>query len=319
MSDDTNEKLYAALADLQRLLQGRDGERILSSCSSLMALLKTTEPVQPPDGKAAGSGGPAKDGVESFVDDLLAGRIFDVYLIRECMDSFRWNIRGKMRILSVRPDAGASPGAAQGALRQIERCFPDMTVFMYGAYVKTVLLLDTETMRKQDAMRAFEALLEKQDLFAGLSRVFSDIREFAERSEESDKALELGCIFDPSLRLYDYDDYSIYHMLEVCQPHTKVMKFCHTSIIKLAEYDRAHSHELVDTLKYYLFHNRSATKAAAHLHLHRNTMNYRIEKIRELLDIDIDDSRTSFMLMLSFYILDYCGATVMRGIPEKLE
>jgi DNA-binding PucR family transcriptional regulator len=108
-------------------------------------------------------------------------------------------------------------------------------------------------------------------------------------------------------------------MFEVCQPNTKVMKFCHSSIIKLAEYDREHSGELVDTLKHYLFRNRNIAEAAAHIHIHRNTMSYRIGKIRELLEVDIDDAKTSFGLMLSFYILDYYRATVMRGGNEKLD
>jgi sugar diacid utilization regulator len=257
--------------------------------------------------------------LEFFIGDLLAGRITDVYLIRERMDYFHWNIKGTMRILSVRSVSRDSSKNPQITLEKIEKHFPKMTVFPYGAFIKVILLMDDKFIDADEKIERLAPLLKGEGLCAGLSRVFTKINEFTERNEESNKALELGPTFDPGLSLYRYDDYAIYHMLEECQPHTKVMKFCHSAIIKLAEYDRKHSGELVDTLKYYLFNNRNATEAANYVHVHRNTMNYRMNKIRELLDVDFDDTKISFELMLSFYILDYYEAMIMRGSREMIE
>jgi len=51
--------------------------------------------------------------------------------------------------------------------------------------------------------------------------------------------------------------------------------------------------------------DRSAAKAAEKLHLHRSTFFYRIKKLEELLDVDLNDSKLLFLYELSFKIWDY--------------
>lgn len=46
--------------------------------------------------------------------------------------------------------------------------------------------------------------------------------------------------------------------------------------------------ELVHTLEKYLECNYSRTLTAQKLHIHRNTLNYRLQKINELLGQDVD-------------------------------
>jgi DNA-binding PucR family transcriptional regulator len=47
--------------------------------------------------------------------------------------------------------------------------------------------------------------------------------------------------------------------------------------------------ELVRTLEVYLDHQSSSTQAAADLRVHRNTVLNRVERIRSLLTVDLDD------------------------------
>lgn len=55
----------------------------------------------------------------------------------------------------------------------------------------------------------------------------------------------------------------------------------------------------IETLEIYLAANRSLIEAARHLHLHRNAVVYRIKKIVELLDVDLEDADTRFLLELA--------------------
>ena len=62
----------------------------------------------------------------------------------------------------------------------------------------------------------------------------------------------------------------------------------------------------MDTLFYYLQFAGSTTRAAKLLCLHKNTMLYRMGRIRELLGMDLTSGEDLFMLQTSFRALMYC-------------
>ena len=68
------------------------------------------------------------------------------------------------------------------------------------------------------------------------------------------------------------------------------------------QYDEKHGSGLYDTLFQYLFQDRSIQKGAEALHIHRNSFLYRIHRIKELTQIDLEDPSARFYLMLSFLL-----------------
>ena len=62
--------------------------------------------------------------------------------------------------------------------------------------------------------------------------------------------------------------------------------FCQQTIGPLMEYDRMFNTQLVDTLKALLTEDFNWTRTAARLYVHVNTLRYRYEKIRQILDMD---------------------------------
>jgi sugar diacid utilization regulator len=59
------------------------------------------------------------------------------------------------------------------------------------------------------------------------------------------------------------------------------------------------SQVMLHTLRFYLDSQGSTTKAAEHLHMHRNAVAYRINRIFQLLDVDRHDPETRLMLQLA--------------------
>ena len=67
----------------------------------------------------------------------------------------------------------------------------------------------------------------------------------------------------------------------------------------LLDYDVAHGSELVRTLDAYLRRDGSLNELAESLMIHRSTLVYRLRRIRELLEVDIDDSALRLDLSLA--------------------
>ena len=74
---------------------------------------------------------------------------------------------------------------------------------------------------------------------------------------------------------------------------------------KLHRYDEINTGNLCETLENYLAHNCNAKKTAETMFLHRNTMNYRLKKISELLSCDFEDMDKCLALKLAFMIVKY--------------
>lgn len=79
---------------------------------------------------------------------------------------------------------------------------------------------------------------------------------------------------------------------------------CHENLLKLKETDEENHSEYMKTLRAYLDENLNATRAAEELFIHRSTFLYRLEKIKEILQSDLDDPDEIFYLNFSFRLLE---------------
>ena len=101
-----------------------------------------------------------------------------------------------------------------------------------------------------------------------------------------------------------FQDIGFYKMLfssedqEILKEYTLCLK-------PIIDYDRKHNSDLVRTLAVYLKSGKSIQKVAAELACHRNTINYRMKRIEELLYFDIDEYENAFILELAFRVLEY--------------
>ena len=67
------------------------------------------------------------------------------------------------------------------------------------------------------------------------------------------------------------------------------MNYCNDRLHKLEEYDHANGTYLQDTLVAYFMNGFSASKTAEALFIHRNSLQYRLSKIEDLLETELDD------------------------------
>lgn len=71
----------------------------------------------------------------------------------------------------------------------------------------------------------------------------------------------------------------------------------------LKRYDVEKNSELYSTLYQYLLHGRSIIQSAQAMHVHKNSLMYRLQRIQSIIDVDLDDPMARTYLLLS-YMLD---------------
>ena len=102
--------------------------------------------------------------------------------------------------------------------------------------------------------------------------------------------------------LCGFSEYALTYALREIRTHMSV-NLIHPAVLRLVEYDRAHNTVFAETLHIYLEKERSQSRTAEALSLHRNTLTYRLQRIRELLPADLEDDDTRLHLLLSFRFL----------------
>ncbi len=69
----------------------------------------------------------------------------------------------------------------------------------------------------------------------------------------------------------------------------EILEYCNKNLEKLEEYDHANGTCLVDTMLAYYMNGFNSANTAKELFVHRNSLQYRLNKIQELLDFELDD------------------------------
>ena len=100
-----------------------------------------------------------------------------------------------------------------------------------------------------------------------------------------------------------YKDMMVEHVVREINAVFPLEAVCHLAALQLQEYDRQNATELLLTLEKYLLNNRSISKAADELFIHRNTINYRLNKIEKITNISLNDMPDHLHLLLSCIVL----------------
>lgn len=264
-----------------------------------------------------------EDMTEYFISDLLNGTITDEQKIRERCAYFGWKLKLPYRVLTVRGINDEEMRRGDGYLSQSRRCellrerFPEATVFLYGEQIKFIVGIRDESTRDRLILQEITEFLDGSGLIAGVSQPGRNFRSLAARHRQAMKAIQMGRLLHGSGPLFYYDRYSIYHALELCQSGIDLRELCHAAVLKLERYDRMNGTALMGTLHAYLASGKNASEAAAALYIHRNTLTKRLEKINDIICVDLDDRETVFHLLFSFRVIEYYGATQMRSSFES--
>ena len=107
---------------------------------------------------------------------------------------------------------------------------------------------------------------------------------------------------DPSLIFYS--DMGIYKLLMAIEDKEIIIEYYKKTIRPLSEYDRKNDSDLAVVLRCYLNHNGSVKETADELFVHRNTINYKLNKISEILDIDLSQLNNRLQLSIGFMLED---------------
>lgn len=191
------------------------------------------------------------------------------------------------------PPVGPVPYNRVPAYTEAERLtlFPEVEV---GMTRQTVVRVASEMLRAVQVPGV--------TAIAGISRIRAGTDSFRLTYQEAGLALSLGQALILDRRVVHFSDLGVYRLL-LSAPSSEMEEFHQETLGTLAAHDREKGSRLLPTLDAFL-RAENATEAAARLNLHRNSLLYRLRRIREITGLDLDDPEVRFTLQLALRVGD---------------
>lgn len=93
----------------------------------------------------------------------------------------------------------------------------------------------------------------------------------------------------------------VYRLLSLLAGSPELRKFYHETLGELAQ-ESSHNMEFITTLEAFFEEHGNLTRTAKRLHVHRNTLLYRMDRIREISGLDLDNPETRLAVHLALRI-----------------
>jgi DNA-binding PucR family transcriptional regulator len=138
----------------------------------------------------------------------------------------------------------------------------------------------------------------------GISKNAESIDDYFTCYKQALQALNIVCRRHRSKGFLAFHSLGSYMILHNLQDQNTSRLYIREYLAPLLDNGNDKTKDLFETLHVYLQVNGNLKDTAECLHIHVNTLKYRLGKIRELLKLNIDDAEVRFNLMLAYKLYD---------------
>lgn len=209
---------------------------------------------------------------------------------------------------------GSSAMYLEHAMQNLSAVFPNVRQILYNDCILLHPDLSTSESRRKNFLSNLDGYLDASKGYAGISEKATGLESIRESYRQARQALELGrklahtSLSDEMLehtpgrsRIFKFSDYHIYSALSGNETDCGILN-------EISRYDLEHKTNYFRILYIFLSFERSFTKAASLLHMHRNNVIYHAKRIEELFGIDLDDPNQRLRLLMLYKLNDLLTA-----------
>ncbi len=139
-------------------------------------------------------------------------------------------------------------------------------------------------------------------LSGGVGRLARDITAIPQSYQQAQQALEMGCRLFGDGKLHAFAQLGVYRLLFHLYGHSELSQFYAETLGPLVDSDSRSNHALIETLEGFFRYNGNLSETARAMHLHRNSLLYRLGRIEELLGRSLEDPELRLSLQVALKI-----------------
>jgi purine catabolism regulator len=153
---------------------------------------------------------------------------------------------------------------------------------------------------------------------AGVGRPGIGPAAIAQGYREADRALVIARRLFPPGELTFFQNLGVHRLLLALDGHPELGAFYEETLAAIDQYDRSNRSELLPTLEAFFAADNSLAETASRLHLHRNTVAYRLRRIEQISGHHLSDPETRLALHLGLRVRHALAAREPDGETAAL-
>ncbi len=139
----------------------------------------------------------------------------------------------------------------------------------------------------------------------GISTVVDNIKDLAKAYQESQVALEVGKVFETEKNIISYENLGIGRL--IYQLPTTLCEMFLQEVFKKGNLDTL-DRETLMTIQCFFENNLNVSETSRKLFVHRNTLVYRLEKIRKLTGLDLREFEHAITFKVALMVKKYLNS-----------
>ena len=161
--------------------------------------------------------------------------------------------------------------------------------------------------------RRLASLLAAGHVTIGVGRHHPGIAGLGLSYREAEQALAIGRALLGGDRSVHFEHLGVQRLLFQLRDNPELASFYDDLLGKLQAHDERQGAELVNTLEAFFECHGNHVRTAQRLHLHRNTLLYRLDRARNVLGVELDDAETRLALQVALKIGRVIGRRGLDG------
>ncbi|MFW5995919.1 MAG: PucR family transcriptional regulator [Halanaerobiaceae bacterium] len=237
---------------------------------------------------------------DDFLRDLVEGNIANLESAKNRARTLNWNICDGFQLICIKADEeGKELSRHRRSVRSIlMESFPGVQVSISENEI-TVLLTGVREAATDSGLEKLKDYCRKNGLTAAVSRVAPALDCIKYCFQEANRAFEISNKLEQEKVLNFYSNLQLYDAVDDIG-----QKNLNSNLEKIIEHDKENNSDLLETLRTYYACGQNMNKTADILYVHRNTVKYRLDKIKNMLELDIQDHKNRLHLELSLLRLE---------------
>lgn len=143
---------------------------------------------------------------------------------------------------------------------------------------------------------------QKEQCYVGIGRCTLNAQNIGKSYRQACQVLKLQRNMHNDKDVVAYQELGVYKLLMDIENQDVVNEYYAETIQRLVEYDKLNQTNYCDVLQCYLEHSGSVKETAEAMFVHRNTINYKINKIEEMLNCDLSELDTRLLYSIAFML-----------------
>ncbi|MFV0527788.1 MAG: PucR family transcriptional regulator [Lachnospiraceae bacterium] len=242
---------------------------------------------------------------ELIITDILNQVTTDKTIISRQIETLSWHLDDEYVCIKISDSNGHMDHMAiSSTCNYIETQITGSYAFKYQDSIIMLLNLSVSRSDFGNSLSQLALIIREGLLKAGISNIYHDFSLTHHFYQQAALALQYGEAENSTPWCHHFQTHVLQYMMDKCSSEMPVDLLCPEKLCSLKQMDLDNETEFYHTLVIYLKNERRATQTAKELFIHRSTLFYRLARIAEILQMDLEDPTTRLYVNICLHLLE---------------